>query len=93
MAHKMALERWETKVGNTEATPQTFWPLVKSLLKRNGPGPSGLRFNPSGKANATADCSENQFTHHDLCDENHEWRVEATVKALLEALDYKPLKE
>jgi hypothetical protein len=39
------------------------------------------------KANAIADCLENQFTPHDLCDENHERRVEARVQALLEAED------
>jgi hypothetical protein len=33
---------------------------------------------------------ENQFTHHDLCDENHERRVEARVQTLLEAVDSKP---
>jgi hypothetical protein len=32
---------------------------------------------------------ENQFTHHDLCDENHERRVEARVQTLLEAVDNK----
>jgi hypothetical protein len=39
----------------------------------------------SDKANAIADCLENQFTPHDLFDENHERRVEARVQALLEA--------
>jgi hypothetical protein len=68
----------------------------KSLIKRDGPrtptaihGPSGLKFNLSEKANAIADCLENQFTHHDLCDENHEWRVEARVESLLEAVKNK----
>jgi hypothetical protein len=42
------------------------------------------------KANAIADCLENQFTHHDLCDENHERRVEAKFQTLLEAVDSKP---
>jgi hypothetical protein len=40
-----------------------------------------------GKANAIAECLEIQFTPHDLCDENHERRVEARVQALLEAAD------
>jgi hypothetical protein len=86
----------ETKIGNTEVAPQAIWPIAKSLLKRDGPrtpnaihGPYGLKFNPSEKANATADCLENQFTHHDLCDENHEQRVEARVQALFEAVDKK----
>jgi hypothetical protein len=34
-----------------------------------------LKFHPSKKDNAIAECLEIQFTH-DLCDENHEWRVE-----------------
>jgi hypothetical protein len=42
-------------------------------------GASGLKFLPSDKANAIADCLEIQFTPHDLCDENHEWGVEAKV--------------
>jgi hypothetical protein len=45
------------------------------------------------KAAAIADCLENQFTPHDLCDENHKWRVEASVQALLEAADYTPLEK
>jgi hypothetical protein len=45
------------------------------------------------KANETAACLEIQFTPHDLCDENHEGRVEATVEALLEAADNSPLRE
>jgi hypothetical protein len=92
MTCKKALERWETKISNIEVTPQAIWPITKSLLKRNGPrastaiqGPSGLNFHPSEKANAIADCLENQFTHHDLCDENHEGR-----QTLLEAVDSKP---
>jgi hypothetical protein len=46
----------------------------------------------SEKANAIADCLENQFTHHNLCDENHERRVDARVQTLLEATDNKPPK-
>jgi hypothetical protein len=86
------------KIGNTEVTPQAIWPIAKSLLKRDGPrapnaihGPSGLKFNPSKKVNAIADYLENQFTPHYLSDENHEWRVEDRVQALIEAVDNKPL--
>jgi hypothetical protein len=49
--------------------------------------PPDLKFHPSEKANAIADCLEIQFMPHDLCDDNHEWRVEATVNALLEIVD------
>jgi hypothetical protein len=78
MTRIKALERCKIKISDTEVTPHTIWPIAKSLLKRDGPrvptaihGPSGLKFHPSEKANAIADCLENQFTHHDLCDENH----------------------
>jgi hypothetical protein len=58
---------------------------VKSLIKRNGPkaptsihGPLSLNFLQVEKVHAIADCSKNNFTHHDLCDENHEggWMIE-----------------
>jgi hypothetical protein len=42
------------------------------------------------KGNAIADCLENLFTPYDLCDENHERRVEAGEQALLEAEDNDP---
>jgi hypothetical protein len=88
------------RIGNIEVTPQAIWPIAKSLLKRDEPraptatyGSSGLKFHPSEKANAIADCSEIQFTPHDLCDENHERRVEARVRALLEDIDNSPPSE
>jgi hypothetical protein len=69
MTQRKALERWETKLGNSEVTPQAAWPIAKSLLRRDGPktpyaihGPSGLKFYLIDKANVIADCLENQFT-------------------------------
>jgi hypothetical protein len=66
-------------------------------MKRDGPraptaihGSSGLKFHPLQKANAIADCLEIQFAPHDLCDYNHERRVEARVQALLETVDNSP---
>jgi hypothetical protein len=97
MTRKKALERCETKIGNSEVSPQAIWPIAKSLLKRDEPraptaihGPSCLKFHPSEKANAISDCLENQLTHHDLCDENYERLVETRVEALLEAVGNKP---
>jgi hypothetical protein len=97
MTRKKELEWWETKISNNEVTPQAIWPIAKSLLKRDGQraptaihGPSGLKFHPSEKANTIADSLENQSTHRDLCDENHERRVETRVQTLLEAVDSKP---
>jgi hypothetical protein len=100
MTREKVLERWETNISNAEVTPQAIWPTAKSLLKRDGPraptaihGPSGLKFHPSEKAKAIADCLENEITPHELCDESHERRVEAGVQALLEAVDSKPPRE
>jgi hypothetical protein len=45
-------------------------------------GLSGLRFIPMEKANAIAECLENVFTPHELCDERHEEQVEVCVTAL-----------
>jgi hypothetical protein len=94
MTHKNALERWGTKISNSEVTPHAIWVIAKSLLKRDGlrsptaiHGPSGLKFHPSEKANAFADRLENQFTPHDFCDEIYEGQVETEVQALLEAVD------
>jgi hypothetical protein len=53
-------------------------------------GPFGLTFHPLEEANAIADCLENQFTPHDLCDENYKRQVEARVQTLLEAVDNNP---
>jgi hypothetical protein len=53
-------------------------------------GASGLKFLPSEKAKTIAEYLEIQFTPHDLCDENHERRVEAKVQALLETVDKNP---
>jgi hypothetical protein len=47
------------------------------------PGPLGITCHPNEKANVIADYLENQFTSHDLCDENHERQVETIVQALL----------
>jgi hypothetical protein len=84
MTRRKAIERWETRIGNCDVTPQAIWPIAKSLMKRDGPkapttihGLLGLKCHPLEKANAIADCLENQFTPNDLFDENHEWRVEA----------------
>jgi hypothetical protein len=50
-------------------------------------GSSRLKFHPTEKSNAIADCLEIQHTTHDLCDENRERRVEARVHALLNTVD------
>jgi hypothetical protein len=68
--------------------------MAKILLNRDAPkaptvvhGFTGLKFFPTEKANAIADCLENRFTHRDLCDENHERRVETIVQDILETED------
>jgi hypothetical protein len=37
MTRIKALERWETKLANTEVTPQATWLIAKSLTNRDGP--------------------------------------------------------
>jgi hypothetical protein len=78
MTRRKALERWETKVSNCGTTPQALWPIAKTLMKRDGPktptdlhGPLGTTDHPNEEANVIADCLENQFTSHDLYDENY----------------------
>jgi hypothetical protein len=51
-----------------------------------------LTFHPLQKANEIADCLENQFTPHDLRNENRNWQVEARLQALFEAADNNPHK-
>jgi hypothetical protein len=94
MVGKRALEIWETKFPNCEVTPQAISPIAKSLTKRGGlkepsaiHGPLGPLFYPIDKANAIADCLENQLTAHNLCDCDHRQQVEATVQALLATVD------
>jgi hypothetical protein len=91
---KPALERWETKLANCEVTPQAVWPIAKSHSKIDIPkassaihGPLGPIFYPINKANIIADCSENLFRVHDLCDCDHRQHVEAEVEALLAIID------
>jgi hypothetical protein len=94
MVRKRALERWETKFTNCEVTPQVIWPVAKSLTKGDGPKalsaihvPLGPIFYPVDRANIIANCLENQFTTHDLCDCYHRRHVEAQVEALPATVD------
>jgi hypothetical protein len=56
-------------------------------------GPLEITYYLNEEVNTTADCLENQFTSHDLCDENHERWVETRVQALLTPLDETPLEK
>jgi hypothetical protein len=47
---------------------------------------------PTQKDNTIADWLENQFTPHNLCDENHKRCVRTTDKAVLDAVGKSPLK-
>jgi hypothetical protein len=53
MTCRMVLEQWGMKIGNCEVTSQAIWPVVKSLIKMDGPkaltvvhGPLGLKYQP-----------------------------------------------
>jgi hypothetical protein len=87
----------ESKLSNSEITPHAIWSLEKSLMRRDRPkapatihSPSGLKLFPLEKANVITDCLENQFTPHDLCEEDHERRVVARIQALSEPVDNSP---
>jgi hypothetical protein len=65
------------KLAKTELTPPAIWPIVKSLTNSDGPraptaihGLLGLNYHPVDKANAIADCLENQFTLHEAVESN-----------------------
>jgi hypothetical protein len=86
MARRKELERWETKVRNCKDTPQAMWPIVKFLMKRDGPkaltivhGPLGITYHSDENANAIAECFENLLISHDLCNENHKQREQTEV--------------
>jgi hypothetical protein len=54
MIRKKALENCETKLANTELTPQAIWPIAKSLSNRAPTaihGLLGLKYHPVDKAN------------------------------------------
>jgi hypothetical protein len=94
MIRQTAPERGETKLGNWKVAPQTIWPVAESLSKRVGPkasssihGPIGPALYPIDKANTIADCLENQFRAHDLCDCDHSRHVEAQVETPLATVD------
>jgi hypothetical protein len=76
-------------MGKTKAPSQTIWPIVKSLINRDGPRAptAGITFHTLEKANRIADCLGKEFTPHDLCDENYERHVEARVQTLLKAVE------
>jgi hypothetical protein len=93
MVRKRVLERWETKLPNSEVTHETMLPIAKSLSKRGGPkAPSSIHdllgpiFCPVDTANIITDCLENQFRVHNLCDCDHRQHVEAQIEALLAAV-------
>jgi hypothetical protein len=96
MARKRALEWWETKIENCEITPHAIRPIAKSLTEWWTKGTNcnswffRPAFYPSEKANVIANCLENLFTLHKLCDTDHERRVEARVQALLTSVEENP---
>jgi hypothetical protein len=82
MTRRKAVERWKTKTGNCEATPQALWPVTKSLKELDEPKipkavqrPLRITHHPNEKANENMTCLDNQFMHQELCHENHERRV------------------
>jgi hypothetical protein len=52
-----------------------------------------ITYHPNEEGNVIADCLENQFTSHDLCEENNELRVDSGVQALLASVDDYQMKK
>jgi hypothetical protein len=90
MTRKKALERWETKLANTELTPPAIWPIAKSLTNRVDPrapvaihGLLGLKYHPVDKANATATAKKTS-SHRITCEKktmNGRWRLKSPSSA------------
>jgi hypothetical protein len=79
MTRRKAIERRERKVRDCEVTFQTLWPIAKKKDGTNAPTAidGSLVITYHGTRRSTiADCLENHFTSHDLCEENHERQVE-----------------
>jgi hypothetical protein len=69
-------------------THQDIWSIAKIRMKRSGPKTSTPIYGPTTRGYyAISNCLENQFIRQDMCDENHERRVEARVWVLLETVD------
>jgi hypothetical protein len=71
-----------------------MWRIAKSLTRRSGPkapsvihDPLGSIFYPIDKLYITADCLENQFTPHGLCDYDNKLQADVRVYALLATVD------
>jgi hypothetical protein len=100
MTRRKVLKRREKIISNCEVIPEAIWHIVMSLMKRDGlkvptaiHGPLGLKYQHLDKATTTVNCVEDQFTPHNLCDENRKRQVDARVQALLEAADDTPLQK
>jgi hypothetical protein len=94
MTSRKTLERWETKVGNCEVTPEALWSIAKSLMKREGQNapiavhdPLRITYHPNELINVIADCLEKQFASYDLCDQNHDRTMETSVQTLLASVN------
>jgi hypothetical protein len=93
MSRKKALEQWETQEVTLKSHLRLYGPLRSPSLRGVDQGHPAvhvaldIKFHPSQKANAIADCLETQFIPHYLCDENHERRVEVEVQALLKTVE------
>jgi hypothetical protein len=85
MTRRKATERWGKKKqlwGHTScnlASCEILYEEGRRKAQTAIHGPSGPKFLLLEKANTIADCLENQFTPHDLHDENHEWRLESKL--------------
>jgi hypothetical protein len=91
MVLKRILARWGRKGGKLKSFTSSITVFYEIPYKKSGEpnAPSAIHdpldpiFYPIDKGKIIADCLENQFTAHDLCDCYHRRHVEAQVEALL----------
>jgi hypothetical protein len=76
-------------------TPQAIWPIAEFFMNRVGPKATTYIHHLLGiksylrKPTTTADCLNNRFTPHGVCDE---WQEKGRVQTLLEAVGNNPLE-
>jgi hypothetical protein len=95
LTRRKSHQRWENKIKNwghiSRYMAYCEVPYEEGWTKGTNCNSWSIRPKISSAAESQNNCClENQFAPHDLCEYNHERRVEARVQALLETVDKGP---